>query len=94
LPASTLDDFVRALVQRIARFPAAGQAAIKDRVNAITLAPTDDFRRDSDLFAEEVPNAETQRRYRNALRRGLQSRDTEMQLAGLLNDLGASTAEP
>ena len=46
----------RALAQRIARFPAAGLAAIKDRVNAITLAPTDDFRRDSDLFGAEVQN--------------------------------------
>ena len=64
LPASTLDDFVRALAQRIARFPAAGMVAIKDRVNAITLAPADDFRRDSDLFGEEVRTAETQRRSR------------------------------
>ena len=62
LPASTLDDFVRALAQRIASFPAAGIVAIKDRVNAITLAPADDFRRDSDLFGEQVRTAETQRR--------------------------------
>ncbi len=88
LPASTLDDFVRALAQRIARFPAVGLAAIKDRVNAITLAPTDDFRRDSDLFGAEVQNAQTQRLYQNALNRGLQTREAEMQLAGLFSDLG------
>ena len=33
-------------------FPAAGLVAVKDRVNAITLAPVEDFRRDSDLFGE------------------------------------------
>jgi enoyl-CoA hydratase/carnithine racemase len=36
LPANTLSDFVAALAQRIARFPAAGLVAIKDRINAIT----------------------------------------------------------
>jgi enoyl-CoA hydratase/carnithine racemase len=88
MPASALDDFVGALAHRIARFPAAGRAAIKDRVNSITLAPTDDFRRDSDLFAEEVQNPETQQRYQNALSRGLQTREAELQLAGMFNDLG------
>ena len=31
-----------------------GHVAVKDRVNAITLAPAEDFRRDSDLFGEAV----------------------------------------
>jgi enoyl-CoA hydratase/carnithine racemase len=88
LPASELDGFVSALAQRIAGFPPAGRAAIKDRVNAITLAPIDDFRRDSDLFAEEVQNPETQRRYQNALSRGLQTRKAEMQLAEVFSELG------
>jgi enoyl-CoA hydratase/carnithine racemase len=88
LPVSELDGFVSAMAHRIARFPAAGRAAIKDRVNAITLAPTEDFRRDSDLFAEEVQNPETQRRYQNALSRGLQNRDAELQLAEMLNGIG------
>ena len=59
LPADELDDFV-ALAHRIAGFPAAGHAAVKDRVNAIALAPTDDFRRDSDLFGEGVRSPEAQ----------------------------------
>jgi hypothetical protein len=42
--------FRQVLAHRIAKFPAAGLVAIKDRVNAIALAPTEDFRRDSDLF--------------------------------------------
>ena len=79
--------FVRALAERIARFPPAGVLAIKDRVNAITLAPTEDFRRDSDLFGEEVHNAETQRRIQAAMRHGLQTRRAELEFANILNDL-------
>src|SRR5262252_4009370 len=48
LPADRLDDFVRSLAHRIAKFPAAGRAVVKERVNAITLAPAADFQRDSD----------------------------------------------
>jgi hypothetical protein len=52
--------------------------------------------RDSDLFGAEVQNADTQRLYQNALNRGLQTRDAEMQLAGLFSDLGdaVSTRSP
>jgi enoyl-CoA hydratase/carnithine racemase len=93
LPASELDGFVRALAQRIASFPAAGMVAIKDRVNAITLAAADDFRRDSDLFGEEVRTAETQRLVQTAIRRGLQTREAEMELAGMLGELGDTSSE-
>jgi enoyl-CoA hydratase/carnithine racemase len=88
LPASALGGFVAALAHRIARFPAAGQLAIKDRVNAITLAPADDFRRDSDLFGEGVQAAETQRRIQAAMRQGLQTREAELELDGMLGGLG------
>jgi enoyl-CoA hydratase/carnithine racemase len=54
LQADALSGFVAALAHRVARFPAAGLVATKDRVNAITLAPADDFRRDSDLFGQGV----------------------------------------
>src|ERR671925_2023188 len=37
LPAKELDDFVKSLAHRIAGFPAAGHAAVKERVNAIAL---------------------------------------------------------
>lgn len=43
LPADALEDFVSSLAHRIARFPAAGHLAVKDRVNAIALARADDF---------------------------------------------------
>ena len=61
LPADTLDDFVTSLARRIARFPAAGRAVVKERVNAIALAPVEDFRRDSDLFGEGVRSPEAQK---------------------------------
>jgi hypothetical protein len=51
------------------------------------LAPTDEFCRDSDLVAEEVQNAQTQQLYRDAMSRGLQTREAEMQLAGF-SDVG------
>ncbi|HYN51646.1 MAG TPA: enoyl-CoA hydratase-related protein [Thermoleophilaceae bacterium] len=89
LPADALGDFVRSLAHRIARFPAAGRAVVKDRVNAIALAPVEDFRRDSDLFGEGVRSPEAQRQIGAALQHGLQTRDAEMALARVLGDLTA-----
>jgi enoyl-CoA hydratase/carnithine racemase len=89
LPAEVVDDFVRALAHRVAAFPAAGLAAVKDRVNAISLAPLEDFRRDSDLFGEGVRSAETQRLIQAGMKRGLQTRDAEMDLGAMVAALGA-----
>jgi enoyl-CoA hydratase/carnithine racemase len=86
-PADALGDFVRSLAHRIARFQAAGHVTVKDRVNAICLAPVEDFRRDSDLFGEGVRNPEAQNRIRAAMKRGLQTRDAEMALGRMLGDL-------
>jgi len=87
LPADALGDFVRSLAHRIARFPAAGHVAVKARVNAIALAPTEDFRRDSDLFGEGAGSPEAQSRFQAAMKRGFQTRDAEMALGRLLGDL-------
>jgi enoyl-CoA hydratase/carnithine racemase len=87
LPARALGAFVRGLAERIASYPAAGLLAIKERVDAITLALSDDFRRDSDLFGEQVGNAETQRRIRAAMERGLQTRHAELDFADIVDDL-------
>jgi enoyl-CoA hydratase/carnithine racemase len=87
LPANALDDFVKSLAHRIAKFPAAGLIAVKDRANAIALAPVEDFRRDSDLFGEGSSNPEPQRRFAGALKRGFQTRAAEMDLPRLLGDL-------
>jgi enoyl-CoA hydratase/carnithine racemase len=87
LPAAELGEFVRSLADRIAGFPAAGQAVVKDRVNAIALALAEDFRRDSDLFGEAARVPETQSRIGAAMQRGFQTRDAELDLAGMLDDL-------
>ena len=87
LPASELEDFVRSLAHRIAKFPAAGQVVVKERVNALSLPSAEDIRRDSDLFIEGVRSPEFQVRMQAAMKRGFQTRDAEMALAQLLGDL-------
>ena len=67
-----------------------GRPVVKERVNAIALAPVEDFRRDSDLFGEGVRSPEAQRQIGAALKHGLQTRDAEMALARVLGDLAAS----
>jgi enoyl-CoA hydratase/carnithine racemase len=89
LPANALGEFVSSLAHRIARFPAAGAEAVKDRVNAIALAPVEDFRRDSDLFGEQVRAPDAQRLIATALKRGFQTRDAELDLGPMLGGLTA-----
>jgi len=87
VPAEELDDFVTTLAHRIASFPAAGHAIVKDRVNAIALAPAEEFRRDSDLFEEGVSKPAAQRRIGTAIKHGFQTREAEMDLGRVLGDL-------
>jgi enoyl-CoA hydratase/carnithine racemase len=87
LPAKDLDDFLRSLAHRIAGFPALGQVVVKERVNTIALAPTEDFRRDSDLFGEGVRTPEAQKLIQTAIKRGFQTREAEMSLGRLLGEL-------
>jgi enoyl-CoA hydratase/carnithine racemase len=84
LPGDELGEFVRSLAHRIAGFPAEGHAVVKDRVNAIALAPAEDFRRDSDLFGEGAQDPKAQGRFGVALKHGLQTREAELDMAPIL----------
>jgi enoyl-CoA hydratase/carnithine racemase len=94
LPADALDEFVRAVAHRIAAFPGVGHITVKQRVNAISLAPLDDFRRDSDLFRDSVGRPETQRLIQTAMTHGLQTRVAELDLAALLAVVSDQGHEP
>lgn len=87
LPAASLGDFVATLARRIAGFPASGHTAVKQRVNALSLAPVDDFRHDSDLFGKHVGGEESQSLTRKAFERGLQTRQGELSLGEALGRL-------
>ena len=87
LPGAELGDFVSALAHRIARFPTAGRISMKERVDAISLASADDFRRDSAVFVENLRTAESQDRIRTAFERGFQTREAELHLAPMLGAL-------
>src|SRR5215469_8343082 len=77
LPAAALNDFVTSLAQRIASFPSAGRAPVKERVDAIALAPMEYFRHDSDLFGDSAQGQQAQARIRAAMARGFQTRESE-----------------
>lgn len=82
-----LSSFVTTLARRIAGFPAIGVRQIKERVNAISLASVEEFRRDSELFGEGVKDPEVQARIRHAIDHGFQSREAEIRLGELLGRL-------
>ena len=85
LPVEQLGDFVNALAHRISGFPTSAVASVRDRVDAIALAPAEDFRRDSVRFAELARNPETQNRIQAVMKRGLQTREAELALARMLD---------
>ena len=64
-----------------------GHIAAKDRVNAIALAPAEDFRRDSGVFGAGLRHPGAQSLIQAAMKRGLQTRDAELDLARMLGGL-------
>jgi enoyl-CoA hydratase/carnithine racemase len=72
LPDAELGPFVNALAHRIASFPRAGIATIKERINAIALAPERELQADSSLFGQTAAHPETQARVKALFARGLQ----------------------
>jgi enoyl-CoA hydratase/carnithine racemase len=93
LPADEIDEFVRSLALRIAKFPASGHVVVKERVNAIALPSVEDIRRDSDLFLEGTRTNEFQRLTQAAMERGFQTRDGEMDLARLVGEINEHRTE-
>ena len=91
LPADEIDEFISSLAHRIAKFPAAGHAVVKERVNLITLPSVDDIRRDSDLFLEGTRSPEFQELTRSAFENGFQTREAEMNLAKLVSEIQSKT---
>ena len=93
LPADEINEFVSSLAHRIANFPAAGHAVVKERVNAIALPTIEDIRRDSDLFLEGTRTNEFQELTKAAMKRGFQTRDGEMDLARLVGEINEHRTE-
>ena len=87
LAADEIDDFVSSLAHRITKFPAAGHAVVKERVNAIALPSVEDIRRDSDLFVEGTRTTEFQQLTKTAFEHGFQTREAEMNLGKLVSDI-------
>src|SRR5262245_13714819 len=87
LPVGTHVECILMLAHRIAAFPAAGRAVLKARINAIALAPTDDFARDSDLFLECARDPEAQKRIQTAMTRGFQTHEGELALGHLISSV-------
>jgi enoyl-CoA hydratase/carnithine racemase len=87
LPAKELDDFVRSLALRIAKFPATGRVVVKERVNAIALPPIDDIRLDSKLFLDGASSQEFKNVMQAVIKRGFQTHEGELNLGKVLGDL-------
>ncbi len=87
MPDSELADFVSALANRIARFPKAGIADAKRRVNDIALPDNDAVEEDARLFVSGLARPETKARSALLFERGMNT-DSPVEAA-----FGAALAE-
>lgn len=88
LPDSELEPFVYHLAHRIGKFPHHSLILNKERINAITLAGEDDFRKDSELFGVAVKEPETKSRVAALMKIGFQQPGpTELNLGQVLGEL-------
>ncbi|RXH57763.1 enoyl-CoA hydratase/isomerase family protein [Granulicella sibirica] len=88
VPQAEIDGFVSTMAHRIARFPARGLWEIKARMNDLTLNPEDNFRRDSDAFAQGLKDPEAQAVIQQAVEKGFgTSEEAELNLGRMLGEL-------
>lgn len=73
LPDNELSAFVKTLAHRIARFPLAGLADVKQQVNAIALPGVEALNEDSRLFVQGASRPESQARLKTLFDRGMQT---------------------
>jgi enoyl-CoA hydratase/carnithine racemase len=73
LPEDELPAFISALASRIARFPSAGIAEAKRRVNDIALPDIDALREDSQIFLSGLSRPEARARIELLFERGMQT---------------------
>jgi enoyl-CoA hydratase/carnithine racemase len=88
LPEAELSPFVSALAHRIAGFPQQALIDIKTRVNAITLASSDDFRGDAESFVAAASRPAVQKNMQTLMGRGMQQHgEVELHFGRILADL-------
>ncbi len=86
LPADEIGPFVEQLARRIASFPALGVRCAKQAVEAAMPSPLDGLLAEARAWNEVLTDPDLDARFDAALAAGAQTREGELDLAGLLND--------
>lgn len=95
LPDAELGDFVTAFAERVSRFDLRAVQEVKTFVNAVSLAPDEEFPPQMDAFWVSASRPETQERARQLFARGLQQAfETELNLGDALGRLDVPEQPP